>query len=73
MGKDKKTPIVINDVEYLFEDMTQEQQLIVNHVADLDRKIASSQFNLDQLSVGKQAFIKMLEEALAKQPETIDE
>jgi hypothetical protein len=73
MGKDKKTPIVINDVEYMFEDMTQEQQLIVNHVADLDRKIASSQFNLDQLSVGKQAFIKMLEDALAKQPETIEE
>ena len=73
MGKDKKTPVVINDVEYMFEDMTQEQQLIVNHVADLDRKIASSQFNLDQLSVGKQAFMKMLEDALAKQPETIEE
>ena len=73
MGKDKKTPVVINDVEYVFEDMTQEQQLLVNHVADLDRKISSSQFNLDQLSVGKQAFIKMLEEALAKQPETIEE
>ena len=73
MGKDKKTPIVINDVEYLFEDMTQEQQLLVNHVADLDRKIASSQFNLDQLSVGRQAFIKMREESLAKQPETIEE
>jgi hypothetical protein len=73
MGKDKKTPITVNDVEYIFEDMTQEQQMLVNHVADLDRKIASSQFNLDQLSVGRQAFIKMLEEALAKQPETIDE
>ena len=69
MGKDKKTPVVINDVEYLFEDMTQEQQLLVNHVADLDRKIASSQFNLDQLSVGKQAFIKLLEESLAKPKE----
>jgi hypothetical protein len=73
MGKDKKTPITVNDVEYIFEDMTPEQQMLVNHVADLDRKIASSQFNLDQLSVGRQAFIKMLEEALAKQPETIDE
>jgi hypothetical protein len=73
MGKDKKTPIVINDVEYLFEDMTQEQQLLVNHVADLDRKISSSQFNIDQLQVGRQAFIKMLEDALAKQPETIEE
>ena len=64
MGKDKKTPVVINDVEYLFEDMTQEQQLLVNHVADLDRKIGSSQFNLDQLNVGKSAFIKLLKEAL---------
>jgi hypothetical protein len=73
MGKDKKTPVVINDVEYMFEDMTQEQQLLVNHVADLDRKIGSTQFNLDQLSVGKQAFIKLLEESLAKPTETIDE
>mgnify|MGYP000538868610 CR=1 FL=1 len=73
MGKDKKTPVVINDVEYLYEDMTQEQQTLVNHVADLDRKISSTAFNLDQLSVGKQAFIKMLEEALAKPTETIDE
>ena len=73
MGKDKKTPIVVNDVEYMFEDMTQEQQLIVNHIADLDRKIGSTQFNLDQLSVGKQASVKMLEEALAKPTETIDE
>ena len=73
MGKDKKTPVVINEVEYMFEDMTQEQQLLVNHVADLDRKIGSTQFNLDQLSVGKQAFIKMLEEALAKPTETINE
>jgi hypothetical protein len=37
---------------------------MVNHIADLDRKIGSSQFNLDQLNVGKDAFIKMLKEAL---------
>lgn len=69
MGKDKKTPITVNDVEYIFEDMAPEQQVLVNHCLDLDRKIASSQFNLDQLSVGKQAFIKMLEDALAKPTE----
>lgn len=73
MGKDKKTPVVINDVEYVYEDMTQEQQTLVNHIADLDRKLNSAAFNLDQLAVGKQAFIKMLEEALAKPTETIDE
>ena len=60
MGKDKKTPIVIDDVEHIFEDMTAQQQMMVNHIADLNRKIESAQFNLDQLSVGKDAFIKML-------------
>lgn len=64
MGKKQTTPIVINDVEYTFEDMTEKQQMMVNHCADLDRKINSTQFNLDQLSVGKEAFIKMLAEDL---------
>jgi hypothetical protein len=64
MGKDKKTPIVINDVEYMFEDMTDEQRLLVNHVHDLDRKISSAQFNIDQLQVGRKAFMDMLESAL---------
>jgi hypothetical protein len=72
MGKDKQTPITVNDVEYIFEDMTPEQQVLVNHCLDLDRKIGSSQFNLDQLNIGKQAFVKLLEEALTKKPETID-
>jgi hypothetical protein len=69
MGKDKQTPIVVNDVEYVYEDMTQEQQTLVNHIADLDRKINSTAFNLDQLQIGKQAFIKLLEDALAKPKE----
>jgi hypothetical protein len=64
MGKKQTTPITVNDVEYTLEDMTQEQQALVSHCADLDRKINSTQFNLDQLSVGKVAFINMLEEAL---------
>ena len=39
MGEKKTTPITINDVEYTLEDMSEEQQAMVNHVADLDRKI----------------------------------
>jgi hypothetical protein len=66
MGQDKKNPVIIDDVEYMFEDMTTEQQQMVNHVIDLDRKIGSSQFNLDQLNVGKQAFLSMLKESLNK-------
>ena len=44
--------------------MTDQQQAMVNHCADIDRKIGSTQFNLDQLMVGKEAFIKMLSESL---------
>jgi len=60
MGEKKTTPITINDVEYTYEDMTEQQQAMVNHCNDLDRKIKSTQFNLDQLSVGKDAFVNML-------------
>jgi hypothetical protein len=66
MGEKKTTPITINDVEYIFEDMTDQQQAMVNHCNDLDRKIRSAQFNLDQLSVGKDAFVKMLVDDLNK-------
>jgi len=42
MAKNKKetikTPIMIDDVEYHYEDMTPEQQTMVNHIADLDKK-----------------------------------
>ena len=60
MGKNEKTPIIIDDIEYQYEDMSEEQQLYVNHIADLDRKLTSARFNIDQLEVGKQAFVSML-------------
>jgi hypothetical protein len=69
MGKDKKTPVTVNGKEYQFEDMTQEQQMLTNHCFDLDRKIASAQFNIDQLTVGKDAFVKLLEQSLSKPKE----
>ena len=64
MGKNEKTPIVINDKEYLVEDLTQEQQVMVNHISDLDRKLSSARFNLDQLNVGREAFVNMLAQSL---------
>ena len=70
MGEKKTTPIVVNDVEYTYEDMTPQQQAMVNHCNDLDRKIKSTQFNLDQLSVGKDAFVTMLVADLEKVEET---
>jgi hypothetical protein len=51
--------------------MTQEQQTMVNHLIDLDRKISSTAFNLDQLQVGKNAFLSMLRESLSKVDEVV--
>ena len=68
MAEKKTTPITVDDKEYIIEDMTDEQKLLVNHCLDLDRKISSAQFNLQQLQVGKDTFVKMLKEALEKEP-----
>jgi hypothetical protein len=41
---------------------------MVNHINDLDRKMASMRFNLDQLNVGRDAFVNMLTESLEQEP-----
>ena len=64
MGKEKKTPIEIDGNEYFFEDLKDEQKALVNHIADLDRKIVNSKFNLEQLEFGKNAFIDALKKTL---------
>lgn len=69
MAEKKTMPVVINGVEHQFDDMTDEQKMMVNHIADLDRKVSSTNFNLQQLLVGKDAFIKMLEESLKPKEE----
>lgn len=60
MGKTEKTPITINEKEYFVEDLTKEQQTMLNHINDLDRKLSSARFNLDQLAIGREAFVNML-------------
>ncbi len=62
--KQKDQTITINDKEHKVDDLTQEQIAMVNHVNDLDRKLSSAQFNLDQLNVGRGAFMNMLTESL---------
>ena len=73
MAEKKTTPVVIDNVEYALEDMTVEQQTLLNHVADLDRKINSTQFNLDQLNVGRNAFMNALKQALTSEDKTEEE
>lgn len=65
MGNNKEPQTVsINGKEYNLEDFTQEQKVMLEHCMDLDRKIASCQFQFDQLRVGKDAFLNMLQQSL---------
>ena len=60
--------VTIDGQEYTEDQLTEQQKVIINHVADLDRKIRSTQFNLDQLTVGRDAFMQMLNASLAEEP-----
>lgn len=60
----EKQTVTIDNVEYTEDQLTDQQKVIINHIGDLDRKIRSAQFNLDQLSVGREAFMGMLKSSL---------
>jgi hypothetical protein len=70
MAKNEKNTITIDNVEYNVDELSSEQKIIVNHLLDLDRKIGSSQFNLDQLQVGKNAFMQLFKNTLNTEENT---
>ena len=65
MTNDTQNFVTIDDVEYEFASLSENQKLLVQHVADLDRKLATAKFTLVQLQVGREAFYKMLKDELA--------
>jgi len=69
MGEKQAKPLVIDGIEYDTNDFTDEQVALTNHCLDLDRKLASTQFQAQQLQVGKDAFLKMLKDSLEKPKE----
>ena len=64
MAEKQTKSITIGDKEYTEDQLTDQQKVMINHIADLDRKISSTQFNLDQLQVGKGAFMELLNRSL---------
>jgi len=70
MSKDNKAQMItIDDKEYDTVDFTEEQVVLTNHCLDLDRKISNMNFQLQQLQVGKDSFLKMLKESLESSEE----
>ena len=67
MAKDEKKTITVNGVEHNVDDLNEQQIAMVNHIADLDRKLSSARFNVDQLAFGREAFVNALAGSLASQ------
>jgi len=63
MTEEKKV-ITIDDVEYTEDQLSDEAKACINHIGSLDQKIASAQFNLIQLQVGREAFVSKLKGSL---------
>ena len=63
MVEDKKT-ITIDDIEYTEDQLTDEAKACINHIGSLDQKIGSTQFNLTQLQVGREAVVQRLKAEL---------
>ena len=74
MAKNENKTITVNEVEHNIEDLTEQQLAMVNHIADLDKKLGQLQFNADQLNVGREAFVNMLSGSLENpEPKEVSE
>jgi hypothetical protein len=69
MAKKQTNTITINGTDYTEDQLNDTQKVMVNHVADLDRKIGSANFNIDQLKMGRMAFMQSLTASLATDTE----
>jgi len=69
MSKNEKNLITINDKEHNIDDFTDEQKIMLNHINDLSRKLDNARFNLDQLAVGRDAFVARLANSLEEPKE----
>lgn len=69
MANQQSQIVTIDGTEFDANDFNEQEVMYLNHCIDLDRKIGSTQFQLQQLMVGKDAFLGMLKTELAKPKE----
>ena len=67
--ENKKPVLVLDDKEYHYDNLEEDQKVMVAHINDLNRKIDGTTFNLQQLQYGRQAFINSLKESHEKEKE----
>ena len=67
--KQNEPTLVLDDKEYLINDLQDDQKLMVAHINDLNRKIDSVKFNLQQMEIGRAGFVNSLKASLDQESE----
>ena len=70
--KQNEPTLVLDDKEYNINNMEDDQKMMVAHINDLNRKIDSTRFNLQQMEMGRQSFVQGLKNSL-EAPEVSEE
>jgi hypothetical protein len=70
--KEKEPLLSIDGNEYSVDELDDNQKLMVSHLSDLNRKIDSTTFNLQQLQFGRQAFVDALKASIDEAPTSED-
>jgi len=65
----EKRKVTINDKDYNYDELSQEQQILVEHIETCRRNKAQLAFNLDKETIAEGAFAKMLTESFEKKDE----
>ena len=67
--KQNEPTLVLDDKEYNINDLQDDQKLMVAHINDLNRKIDSTKFNLQQMEIGRAGFVNSLKVSLDQESE----
>jgi len=67
MSEERK--VTINDSDYNYEELSQEQKILVDHIENCRRNKANLAFQMDRENVAEGAFAKMLTESFDKKDE----
>ena len=71
MSKERK--VTINEQDYNFEELSQEQQMLVEHIENCRRQKAQLAFQIDRENVAEGAFAKMLTESFEQKDDKKEE
>ena len=69
MSETQERKVTINEQDYNFDELSQEQQMLVEHIENCRRQKANLAFQIDRENVAEGAFAKMLTESFDKKEE----